>query len=82
MTYKTVLFDMDGTLLDSLSDMHDAVNHILAENGWAARSREEIRAFVGRFWRITRTGIRRTTASKRSPIPASATFWRSWKRGA
>ena len=47
MTYKTVLFDMDGTLLDSLSDMHDAVNHILAENGWAARSREEIRAFVG-----------------------------------
>lgn len=47
MTYKTVLFDMDGTLLDSLSDMHDAVNHILAENGWEARSREEIRAFVG-----------------------------------
>ena len=47
MTYKTVLFDMDGTLLDSLSDMHDAVNHILAENGWTARSREEIRAFVG-----------------------------------
>ena len=47
MTYKTVLFDMDGTLLNSLSDMHDAVNHILAENGWAARSREEIRAFVG-----------------------------------
>ena len=47
MTYKTVLFDMDGTLLDSLSDMHDAVNHILAENGWVARSREEIRAFVG-----------------------------------
>ena len=43
MTYKTVLFDMDGTLLDSLSDMH----HILAENGWEARSREEIRAFVG-----------------------------------
>ena len=44
---RGVLFDMDGTLLDSLSDMHDAVNHILAENGWAARSREEIRAFVG-----------------------------------
>ena len=45
MTYKTVLFDMDGTLLDSLSDMHDAVNHILAENGWAAEA--EIRAFFG-----------------------------------
>ena len=73
MTYKTVLFDMDGTLLDSLSDMHDAVNHILANLR---------RSGLRRFWRITRTGIRRTTASKRSPIPASATFWRSWKRGA
>ena len=47
MKYRAVLFDMDGTLLDTLSDMHDAVNHILAENGWETRSREEVRAFVG-----------------------------------
>ena len=47
MKYKTVLFDMDGTLLDTLSDMHDAVNHILTENGWHTRSREEVRTFVG-----------------------------------
>ena len=47
MKYKAVLFDMDGTLLDTLSDMHAAVNHILACHGWQTRSREEVRAFVG-----------------------------------
>ena len=47
MKYKAVLFDMDGTLLDTLSDMHAAANHILTCHGWQTRSREEIRAFVG-----------------------------------
>lgn len=45
--FQAVLFDMDGTLLDTLSDMQDAVNHILLENGWPQRTLEEIRAFVG-----------------------------------
>ena len=45
--FQAVLFDMDGTLLDTLSDMKDAVNHILLENGWPQRTLEEIRAFVG-----------------------------------
>lgn len=45
--FQAVLFDMDGTLLDTLSDMQDAVNHILLENGWPQRTLEEIRTFVG-----------------------------------
>lgn len=45
--FQAVLFDMDGTLLDTLSDMQDAVNHILLENGWPQRTLEEIRVFVG-----------------------------------
>ena len=28
--YHAILFDMDGTLLDTLTDMQDAVNHVLA----------------------------------------------------
>lgn len=36
--FQAVLFDMDGTLLDTLSDMQDAVNHILLENGWPQRT--------------------------------------------
>ena len=31
--YHAILFDMDGTLLDTLTDMQDAVNHVLAAYG-------------------------------------------------
>lgn len=42
-----LLFDLDGTLLDTLDDLMDATNHILEENGHPVRTRQEIRAFVG-----------------------------------
>lgn len=47
MRYKAILFDMDGTLLDTLADMVSAVNHILSVHGWPRRTTEEVRAFVG-----------------------------------
>ena len=47
MKYQTVLFDMDGTLLDTLMDMEAAVNHILTQYGYPARTLEEVRRFVG-----------------------------------
>ena len=47
MKYKAVLFDMDGTLLDTLADMAAAVNHILSAHGYPLRTEEEVRAFVG-----------------------------------
>lgn len=47
MKYKAVLFDMDGTLLDTLADMAAAVNHILSVHGYPLRTVEEVRAFVG-----------------------------------
>lgn len=42
-----VLFDLDGTLLDTLEDLKDAVNYMLRSFGLPERSMEEIRAFVG-----------------------------------
>ena len=39
----TVIFDMDGTLLDTLEDLKDAVNEGLSVKGYPARSLEEIR---------------------------------------
>lgn len=46
--YKTLIFDLDGTLLYTLTDLRTAVNLALREFGWQERSMEEIRHFVGR----------------------------------
>lgn len=45
--YDTVIFDMDGTLLDTLYDLYHAVNHALREMNMPERSLDEVRAFVG-----------------------------------
>ena len=43
MRYTTVIFDLDGTLLNTLEDIRDSVNHILTKYGYPARTLEEIR---------------------------------------
>lgn len=45
--YNIVIFDLDGTLLDTLEDLADAVNYALRSMQMPERSIEEIRAFVG-----------------------------------
>lgn len=47
MRYQTYLFDMDGTLLDTLDDLTAAVNHTLAQYGYPLRTREEVRRGLG-----------------------------------
>lgn len=44
---KAVLFDLDGTLLDTLGDLADAVNWALGSLGVPGRTEDEVRAFVG-----------------------------------
>lgn len=44
---KLVIFDLDGTLLDTLDDLHASVNHALLSEGFPERSIDEIRRFVG-----------------------------------
>ncbi len=45
--YDTYIFDLDGTLLDTLSDLAKSVNHALAKNGLPLRTKDEIRSFLG-----------------------------------
>ena len=45
--YETVIFDLDGTLLDTLGDLCDSTNFALTEFGYPERSIDEVRAFVG-----------------------------------
>ena len=42
-----ILFDLDGTLLDTLQDLTDSVNFALRQHGMPTRSQEEVRCFVG-----------------------------------
>ena len=45
--FKTVIFDLDGTLLDTLDDLWAAVNAALKKFGYPLRTKEEVRAFIG-----------------------------------
>ena len=47
MRYELAIFDLDGTLLNTLSDLADAANAALKECGYPARSMEEVRTFIG-----------------------------------
>ncbi|MCR4762046.1 MAG: HAD family hydrolase [Lachnospiraceae bacterium] len=44
---KAVVFDMDGTILDTLEDIRSSVNHALREHGLPERSSAEVRSFLG-----------------------------------
>ncbi len=52
MKYKAVVFDLDGTILDTLGDLRDSVNFALKENNLPARTTQEVRAFVGNGIRL------------------------------
>ncbi|MFO7626262.1 MAG: HAD hydrolase-like protein [Candidatus Fermentibacteraceae bacterium] len=45
--FGSVIFDLDGTLLDSMPDIMRVGNGLLMKNGLAPRSREDFRAAVG-----------------------------------
>ncbi len=47
MRYRLIAFDLDGTLLDTLDDLTAAVNVALVKYALPARTREEVRAFIG-----------------------------------
>lgn len=49
---ETVIFDLDGTLLNTLDDLCDGVNEILKRHDFPLRTKEEIRTFVGNGVRV------------------------------
>lgn len=46
MPYKAILFDVDGTLLNTLEDLSDAVNRVLAGKGFPTHKLEAYRYFI------------------------------------
>lgn len=47
VSVKAIIFDLDGTLLDTIEDITDAMNAALAQRGYPARSVEECKYLVG-----------------------------------
>lgn len=52
MTYSTYIFDLDGTLLDTLGDLAASVNFALREHGMPEHSIDDVRSFVGNGVRL------------------------------
>lgn len=69
MTYQAVLFDLDGTLLDTLADLGHAMNRVLAARGFPTHSLDAYRYFVGEGARVL---VTRTLPENRRDEPTIA----------
>ena len=63
--YRYVIFDLDGTLLNTLEDLAAAGEYVCAQNGWPAHTLDEYRYFVGNG--IPKLCERFSPADQRSP---------------
>ena len=52
ITYNTFIFDLDGTLLDTLGDLAASTNYALRSCGMPEHSVEDVRRFVGNGVRL------------------------------
>lgn len=58
MKYKLLIFDMDGTILDTLQDLYNCLNFALEKNGYPERTFSEVRSFVGNgLEKLTERGL-------------------------
>ena len=44
MKYTTIVFDCDGTLLDTSTDLYNSVNYVLRKHNFPERSMAEVKA--------------------------------------
>ena len=71
---RLAVFDLDGTLVDSVDDLHVSVNHALAVVGLPPRTREEVRGFVGEGARVL---LERAVAPRAELVEAALAAWRA-----
>ena len=82
--YDLVIFDMDGTVLDTLEDLLGAMNHALEGQHLGSRTLDEMRSYVGNGLymmavRACGVGAPRSWSRKPSGMDRTATATaRSW----
>ena len=75
---RAVLFDLDGTLLDTIGDLADAANLMLAELGRLQRPQDEIHSFVGKgIPNLVRRCMTEGTSATEAEIEAAVEVFRS-----
>jgi phosphoglycolate phosphatase len=73
MKYNTIIFDLDGTLLNTLEDLCDSVNYALTTRGYATRTLEEVRCFVGNgIGRLMRLSVPQNCTEEETAICLAA----------
>ena len=70
-----VIFDLDGTLVDSAPDIHAAVNRLLADLGEAALSAQTVKGFIGNG--VPTLVTRVLAACGHDPDPARQADWQA-----
>jgi len=80
MKFKGVIFDLDGTLVNSLEDIADSMNRVLGEYGFPTHDLEAYKRFVGRGLRnLVSRALPKDKDEGRSP-GAATRCWRSTAR--
>ena len=74
MSYKAVIFDLDGTILDTLQDLANSVNHALRTHGYPERTVDEVRRFIGNGIRVLMRRSCPAGISEEAQEAALATF--------
>lgn len=73
MSRRLAVFDLDGTLVDSVADLHASVNHAMAAVGLPPRSLAEVRSFVGEGARVL---LAKAVAPREELLEPALAAWR------
>ena len=82
--FQAIIFDLDGTLLNTLADIRDSVNRMLAEYGFAGHTMDDYRRFIGNGIRMLVTRALPIEGRSEEMIDtcvrrAREIYWESWK---
>lgn len=83
--FQAIIFDLDGTLLDTLADIGDSVNLMLAEYGFPGYTTDDYRRFIGNGIRVLVTRALPVEGRSEEMVDACVRrarelYWENWNR--